>query len=107
MVRFEENWKVGKNGCVVTDNPEGFSETTGHTGAVNIEYYGGTLVCESIWKSKHAKLIAAAPDLLNACQEMLEWFGKRGGVTDDLLPMQEQDHEIQNAIKAIKKALGE
>jgi len=107
MRRFKENWKVGRTGCVVTDNPEGFSETTGHTGSDNIEYYGGTLVCESIYKPEQAKLIAAAPDLLNACQKMVEFFGKRGGVSDDLLPMNEQDHEIQSAMKAIKKALGE
>lgn len=107
MRRFKENWKVGKNGCVVTDNAEGFSETTGHTGSDNIEYYGGTLVCESIWKSKHAKLIAAAPDLLNACQQMIEWYGKRSIMRENLLSIDEQDSEIQNAMKAIKKALGE
>lgn len=61
------NWSIGiTGGTVVTDNGEGFPSGTGHS---EIKYYGGYLIAESINKKADAKLIAAAPDLLAACEE--------------------------------------
>lgn len=67
-----ENWKIGKHpSTVVSDvkvkntnfpvptNPEESRDE-------DIEHYGGYLVCESIGNFNHAKLIAAAPELLEA-----------------------------------------
>lgn len=33
-------------------------------------YYGGDLICESVWDNENASLIAAAPDLLEALQSI-------------------------------------
>lgn len=63
------NWTLGKTGdSVITDNGEGFLPYTGHS---HVEYYGGYLIAESIQKKDDAKLIAAAPELLAACQEFV------------------------------------
>ena len=64
MSHSKGNWKIGLCGSVVTDNGDGFETTTGHN---EIDYYGGYLIAESILKPDDAKLISAAPDLLNAC----------------------------------------
>lgn len=59
-------WKVGKSPTVVvTDNGHGFPANTGHD---DVGYYGGFLIAESILKVEDAKLIAAAPELLEALQ---------------------------------------
>ena len=50
---------------VVTDNGEDFPQNTGHG---DTDYYGGYLIAESILKTADARLIAAAPDLLAACE---------------------------------------
>lgn len=63
------NWTLGKTGgSVITDNGEGFAPNTGHS---DVEYYGGYLIAESIQKKDDARLIAAAPELLAACQEFV------------------------------------
>ena len=77
-------WKVGKrNSVVVSDevvintnfpsppNPK-FSP------AEDVGYYGGYLVCESIANSENAKLIAAAPELLNALKHIRDSFWSEG-----------------------------
>ena len=54
-------WRVGNSGGVVSDLPiDG-----GVPGTADVEYYGGHLICETV-TSANAKLIAAAPDLLDA-----------------------------------------
>lgn len=57
------NWKVGKTGgAVVSDQPlPGYDINGGHD---HIEYYGGHLIAESIWRKEDVRLIAAAPSLL-------------------------------------------
>jgi hypothetical protein len=69
MAISKGNWTLGKTGgSVITDNGEGFSPYTGHS---DVEYYGGYLIAESIQKKDDARLIAAAPELLAACQEFV------------------------------------
>jgi len=69
----KETWKVGKYGStVVSDTKQqntNFPSSTNPTERNNneIEFYGGYLVAESIGNNKSAKLIAAAPELLEAC----------------------------------------
>lgn len=54
----------------------------------------------------NACLIAAAPDLLAALENMVAWNGKRGGDDDALLPADQQDKEVAQAMRAIAKANG-
>jgi hypothetical protein len=62
-------WRVGKRGgCVVCDSDKGLT-ISGAIGEQAIEYYGGNLIGESI-SIDNAKLIAAAPELL----ESLQWL---------------------------------
>jgi hypothetical protein len=67
-------WRVGKQWSVVAD-----SEIGTHSDQQNREYYGGALVCESVRTEANARLIAAAPELLEALKEAvcaLEVCGK-------------------------------
>lgn len=58
----------------------------------------------------NARLIAASPELLEALEEMVRWYAKRetasmcvsGG--EGLLPIEVQDEEVQQAMRAIAKA---
>jgi hypothetical protein len=76
----KENWSIGKrgHGGIITDNDKGFKESTGHTGDAAIEYYGGALICESVWRKKDAHLISAAPDMLEACVASIAAFEAQG-----------------------------
>lgn len=59
-------WRFGKNSDdVVADHPAGHSEESDH-----VAYYGGHLVAESI-SSHNRPLIAAAPELLMALEEII------------------------------------
>jgi len=55
-------WKVGKGSFVIADSP-----APGIHGSNMIEHYGGHLICESVSEA-NARLIAAAPDLLQALE---------------------------------------
>ncbi len=87
-------WSVGIAGTVVTDNGEGFSYSTGHS---ETTYYGGFLIAESICKNADAKLIAAAPDLLEALKELKKWACR-------LEDWKGIDPPVEQALNAIKKA---
>jgi len=56
-------WRAGKTGeSVVSDQPlPGYDAKGGHD---HVEYYGGYLIAESIWRAEDRALIAAAPELL-------------------------------------------
>ena len=87
----KENWSKGKPvGTVITDSTDGFIEKTGHVGADADEYYGGQLVCESIWRKKDVALISAAPDMLEA---LLNLENDDGNIPDTIWDM------VQAAIK--------
>lgn len=73
-------YRVGKNGSVVicdTDPTGGASRGYGDIDA--IQYYGGAMIAESIWKLADAHLLAASWDMLKACEEVLEQFGPPQG----------------------------
>lgn len=73
----KENWSIGKTaGCVITDTDDGFEDTTGHKDPTK-EYYGGTLIAESIHRKKDAVLIAAAPDMLEALQNIVKYWNNK------------------------------
>lgn len=60
----------------------------------------------------NARLIAAAPDMLEALLNMVEWHGKREWPTaefkvESLLPIDLQNDEVRLAMRAIAKATGE
>ena len=61
-------WRTGDaGGSVVCDTP-----IDGVTSANDIQFYGGHLVCESCCRS-NARLISAAPELLEALQTITEY----------------------------------
>lgn len=55
----------------------------------------------------NARLIAAAPDLLEAAQNAVEEWGMRAGDDDALLPSAEQPESIAALMRAIARARGE
>lgn len=65
-------WRASENGkWVVADSDIGtWSDED------NNAFYGGALVCESIVSTDNALLIAAAPDLLAACEKAAEALNK-------------------------------
>ena len=88
-------WAVGRRGgCVVSAAPiPGMREGTGHD---DVEHYGGYLIGESIWRKEDAQLIAAAPELLEALQAIVDLPAH---------PMRKKGVEIARA--AIAKATGQ
>jgi hypothetical protein len=101
----KENWSIGKTGReVITDNPDGLLESTGHAGKGAIEYYGGYLICESIWRKRDAALISAAPDLFFALKHLMEGVANLPVLTV-LEGVLEEHYKIAEA--AIKKATEE
>ncbi|HEL4115128.1 TPA: hypothetical protein UM349_000329 [Stenotrophomonas maltophilia] len=60
---------------------------------------------------ENARLIAAAPELLEALVNMVQWHGKREWPTasfevEGLLPIDLQNDDVQKAMRAIAKATG-
>lgn len=70
MAHTKGPWRIGKHtNSVISDNSNGL-EINGATGEEAVKYYGGNLICESV-SIENAKLIAAAPDLLEACLKVI------------------------------------
>lgn len=86
---------------VATPDPLG-CETDWMVGAA-VGHPDGVAVCNK----RDAHLIAAAPDLLEACRKLVEWHGNRAGFGDGLLPADQQVEWIANAMRAIAKATGD
>src|SRR6185437_12871862 len=88
-------WTVGKfNSTVISDKtPEKYIGASGHN---DTDYYGGFLIAESI-SSHDAKLIAAAPELLEALQ-ILAGDVEKGPVKFTM------EEKLKIARDAIKKA---
>ena len=85
-------WKVGNSPTVVvTDNGHGFQANTRHS---DVYYYGGFLIAESILKVEDAKLIAAAPELLEQLVKARELLVQNGFRTWSYVII-----DIDNAIK--------
>ncbi|OCB77992.1 hypothetical protein [Flavobacterium crassostreae] len=89
-------WRLGiGGGSVVSDNSESLI-ISGAIGEEAIKYYGGNLICESV-SCANAKLIAAAPELLETLtklhqaisngnpHELSEWNLKAKTVTHKIL----------------------
>ena len=71
-------WRVGQIAqTVVADSADGT-----HAAHGEIEYYGAPLVCESVSSSANAHLIAAAPELLAACESSLAMVETNQGPPD-------------------------
>lgn len=68
-------WRIGKHGgSVVSDT----AVAHGPGGCDCVEYYGGHLIAESI-SSANAKLIAAAPDMVELLAELVDIEGPLPG----------------------------
>ncbi|SEJ99743.1 hypothetical protein [Achromobacter sp. NFACC18-2] len=94
------NWTAGKTGgTVVSDQPlPNYTLNGGHD---HVDYYGGHLIAESIWRAEDARLIAAAPELLSALEQMLDAF-----VDDPLTHQYTSGRAADAARDAIAKARG-
>lgn len=72
-------WKVGKYKTTVVSehkvNVTPSSNLVGHDGGVNeVEYYGGSLIAESILRDENTYLIAAAPEMYSALNNLIKWY---------------------------------
>lgn len=63
---------------------------------------------EDEYPNANARLISAAPELLEALRGMVNWYGLRDGIygSDRLLPAENQAPEVRKAIAVIAKATG-
>lgn len=89
-------WRINGNNMfrwIVAD-----SEVFTHSGDVNRSAYGGNMVCESVHKA-NARLIAAAPELLEALKEIVDAADGAG--------WEQLDPSFKKARAAIAKATGE
>lgn len=96
-------WRIGKSGStIVSDEP--LPDVISQTAALDQMYYGGHLVAESVFSPQAAKLIAAAPELLQALQAVNAFFAMRTEELGSLSIEAQAIHKIvqQNIGKATK-----
>lgn len=76
-------WRGNRGmGWIVSDSAEGIT-IDGAADDTATQYYGGNLIAESV-SPNNMPLIAAAPDLLDACHAALAWLESinTGGIWD-------------------------
>ena len=110
MQHTKGSWKIGKNNIVSTKEEYGECRK-GHV-EIDAPGWGGLIICHRHEINENdneclanAKLIAAAPELLEALQELLqvkEWKDKNG---KDEHYLKAQPVAWQNAKAAINKAV--
>lgn len=70
-------WSIGKTtGCIVTTEEIPGAPGSGHNDA---EYYGGNLICESVWRPADAHVLAAARDMFDLLTELVDIEGPQPG----------------------------
>ena len=52
------------------------------------------------------RLAAAAPGMFTALRRVVDWHAKRNSTFDELLPIDQQEPEIQQAMRALIEAEG-
>lgn len=66
-------WSIGKTGgCIVSSEEIAGCPGTGHNDA---EYYGGNMICESVWRPADAYVLAAARDMFDLLTELVDIEG--------------------------------
>lgn len=104
MAQFEGTkgkWKIGTHfSNIVTDEKTERARYSEENFESELSYYGGYLICESVCKEADAKLIAAAPELLQALQSIAEYWDnpQKGSLNDHI------ENSLKMAELAIKKA---
>lgn len=98
---MRENWKIGNHSSeVVSDTPQRSDDNS--MSQESIEYYGGHLVCESVGNERAARLITAAPDLLEALQEAVKTIRLWHGFAE-AVPTEAESWEYYQASPEMKK----
>lgn len=91
-------------GSIVCDDPSGRNFDERYTAETEIKAYGGYMVAESV-APRNRPLITAAPDLLEALQELMksleEWREEEFVILDD------EDDLLVRAYAAIAMATGQ
>jgi hypothetical protein len=95
-------------GSEVHDRPTRFDDDGVRVGETPCMIASASIMPNKGQREANARLIAAAPELLEALRNMVEWYGHRHGMglSDVLFPIAQQPSQIQAAMSAIAKATG-
>ena len=97
-------WKIGNYPTTIISNTD-YHIHRGNNDKSSIKHYGGRLICESVLDPQDAKLIAAAPDLLNALINLKNMYVEMINSGDCGNWNPREDKEVIEAEKALEKAL--